>query len=283
MKYTRENYEEFALDYLEGSLTPEESEMFETFLLLHPDIKAEIEEFKWVTVKPNPELQFPDHTRLLKNPGGSLVSMRYSKWMGIAAAIMLLLVSGVLLWKTALPTGETSVVVNEPVEQPESEAMENPATEIETDDLTVDAKETIAASEPDARVSPRTNDLAQKEPETPNHRRPDVNLLQNEMSEVLVQNEVPKYHDSVTDLISTQAISREAVSVPMLDDQAISYLVYERPIHEKYLPEIYLNDQEEKGSVARFFAKTNFIPSVLADLDKEELKEKFIPESFQSR
>lgn len=38
------NYEEFALDYLEGTLSPEQANAFQAFLLLHPEVETELNE-----------------------------------------------------------------------------------------------------------------------------------------------------------------------------------------------------------------------------------------------
>ena len=50
-KITRNNYEEFFLDYLEGSLSALEEIALENFLALHPDLKAELEEMKLVILE----------------------------------------------------------------------------------------------------------------------------------------------------------------------------------------------------------------------------------------
>ena len=50
MKYNKENYEAFALDFIENNLSPDDRAEFEVFLLLNPDIQESISEFELVEI-----------------------------------------------------------------------------------------------------------------------------------------------------------------------------------------------------------------------------------------
>ena len=58
MKYTIDNYEEFAIDYLEDNLGKYDRQEFEAFLILHPEIKVTLEGFHLVTL-PSFEAKLP--------------------------------------------------------------------------------------------------------------------------------------------------------------------------------------------------------------------------------
>lgn len=65
MKITRDNYESFFLDYLEGRLEEELAGEFLGFLNRHPDLKEELREYEEVTLKA-PEVVFAGKGSLLK-------------------------------------------------------------------------------------------------------------------------------------------------------------------------------------------------------------------------
>ena len=66
MNITRDNYESFFLDYLEGSLDPSMMEQMHAFLERNPDLKAEMEEFEQVSLIADPVL-FMEKEKLKKN------------------------------------------------------------------------------------------------------------------------------------------------------------------------------------------------------------------------
>lgn len=59
MEITRENYELFFIDYLDGKLSDQEIEMVEKFLLLNPDLRNELEGLENITLKPESDI-YPD-------------------------------------------------------------------------------------------------------------------------------------------------------------------------------------------------------------------------------
>jgi hypothetical protein len=68
MKFTRENFELFVIDYLEGKLTDHDNEMFLQFLRENPDIKYAVEEIKKIQLEPI-DIKFNDKNNLKKNSG----------------------------------------------------------------------------------------------------------------------------------------------------------------------------------------------------------------------
>jgi hypothetical protein len=70
MKFTRENFELFVIDYLEGKLTDHENKLFIQFLDENPDIKYEIEEIRKIQLEPV-NIKFNNKNNLKKNTGSS--------------------------------------------------------------------------------------------------------------------------------------------------------------------------------------------------------------------
>ncbi|MCC8088096.1 MAG: hypothetical protein LIO79_02380 [Rikenellaceae bacterium] len=89
------NYEEFALDYLEGNLSRERSEMFEKFLIEHPDIAVDIDGLsKELPVLSASEDFFSDKSRLYRTAGYTKILL----WAGSAAAVLIFGVILTALW-----------------------------------------------------------------------------------------------------------------------------------------------------------------------------------------
>lgn len=66
MKIHPLNYEAYAMDYLEGSLSNEDQLSFERFLDDHPEIAAELQAMKVMYVQPDPEVTFEPKASLMQ-------------------------------------------------------------------------------------------------------------------------------------------------------------------------------------------------------------------------
>ena len=66
MIFNRENYELFVLDFLDGKLSPEDSELFARFLNDHPDILEEVMYIEQIRLSPG-DISYPDKDLLKKN------------------------------------------------------------------------------------------------------------------------------------------------------------------------------------------------------------------------
>ncbi|MBL7943907.1 MAG: hypothetical protein JNM00_14130 [Flavobacteriales bacterium] len=67
MKYTRDNYEMYVIDYLEGNLPTADHEAFRLFLIQHPDIAATVEGLEEVILPAMDIEPFPDIQLLKKS------------------------------------------------------------------------------------------------------------------------------------------------------------------------------------------------------------------------
>lgn len=65
MTINRNNYEMYFLDYLEGNLDPVMEEELKTFLANHPDLSAELEQYRNITLSA-PDVHFPYKHHLRK-------------------------------------------------------------------------------------------------------------------------------------------------------------------------------------------------------------------------
>lgn len=89
------NYEQFALDYIEGTLDTKTKTAMEAFLAIHPDVKAELEEMELYTFDADEAIVFEGKETLIKT-----VAIRRIAWWQYATAAIVLI--GVGFWLAQL-------------------------------------------------------------------------------------------------------------------------------------------------------------------------------------
>ncbi len=97
MTINRINYEQFALDYLEGSLPADLLVEMESFLDEHPDIRKELEEMEMFYLEPETDVVFDDKDSLLAIAETTPKKRRILPFLLVACGIALLVVSAVWL------------------------------------------------------------------------------------------------------------------------------------------------------------------------------------------
>ena len=129
MKITVENYEAYALDFLEGSLGRQEEQEFQKFLDQHPEIKEELVGIDQIVLIPDLEMQYPHKKSLYRKQRGGVIPLWNSSWM-IAAAVALLIGSITILFvnQNSAPTGYTITDNPSSIPEPPTDTKELPAT-----------------------------------------------------------------------------------------------------------------------------------------------------------
>ncbi|MEM9847686.1 MAG: hypothetical protein AAF847_07340 [Bacteroidota bacterium] len=97
MLINKSNYEFFAIDYVEGTLSVKEMKAMRAFLQAHPEIEAELESLKHnlFTFEADESIIYDNKQSLLKSTAGAaIIPMRFRTWykMAAAAAIAILLI-----------------------------------------------------------------------------------------------------------------------------------------------------------------------------------------------
>ncbi len=96
------NYESYALDYLEGQLTPEDQQAFQVFLEQHPEVAAELEGLDEFQLTP-PVITYPNTSALHRRAG-------FSKgWAMAAGWALLVTLSGI--WWLQIPTQQNAPTI----------------------------------------------------------------------------------------------------------------------------------------------------------------------------
>ena len=100
------NYEAYALDYLEGTLPPEELQAFESFLERHPEVASELEGWEETYLAP-PTIAYPHRQKLVRREG----TVWIGKW-SIAASWAVLIVLTGLWWLLPAPAADSPAVAH---------------------------------------------------------------------------------------------------------------------------------------------------------------------------
>jgi hypothetical protein len=290
MKYTRENYEEYALDYLEGTMTAGAREAFEAFLGQHPDIKAEFDEFEWVSLTP-PDIQHPDKTTLYRRPGQGLIYFLSHNMLKIAAAIVLLLsLTFVMINRSGLPASAPDMVEQQyeppttpPLPKSETPLLSekdmlvkaNPEPEPQDDLLPVVPSEEAVAVTPATKSKPK-----EIEPQSP---------VVTKLQPISAPSEVAfaESTEALPEVITPEAaFAYEIAALETLPTITPVEFHLKRSITEVAPVQAVIEVSKEAQSgfkIGKFLADAHLIPKDLDRFVKEDLKEKFIPESIYTR
>lgn len=105
MKFNINNYEEAALDFLDGNLDPNDERLFQDFLDQHPEVKMEVEGLEHIILVPDLTMQYPTKSELYRKETPLMVPFWNFRRLAAAAAVLVLVsATGLFIWKASYPT-----------------------------------------------------------------------------------------------------------------------------------------------------------------------------------
>lgn len=108
MIINKENYELYAIDYMDGNLSMEQQQLMEQFLHKNPSIKTELEELGLIVLTPDKKVIYEGKADLMKPEARSI-----AWWKGALFLVCLLVLSSSILWyqthRTKTENQQTSV------------------------------------------------------------------------------------------------------------------------------------------------------------------------------
>jgi hypothetical protein len=265
-----DNYEGFALDYIEGNLTPEMQRSMEEFLYDNPDIKEDILQistFRW----PVEKLEYPNKKDLLKTRRIAL-----PVWTRVAAGLILLMA---VLWMLKTSENKDEIQSTDLVSVPlsdQNEIVEDPQKS------KVPISEEVVAKEYDVPPNQKGQEIKSKV--KANFRNPklepniavtehkikvdflDTELPEIETNEILPPNEEELLSENVESTDKSQQIT---YLVSELETSPMEVLVQ----MDRKVDFVDILKSEEKNSP--------FIPLAFNKLvDKKQIKNSLVPTSF---
>lgn len=94
MKVTKLNYENFVIDYIEGELEPKQKIAFDKFLLAHPEVQKEINEYLAAPILPIEEnIVYENKASLRKRKA-------FNPWIILSIAALFLITFGIFFFNT---------------------------------------------------------------------------------------------------------------------------------------------------------------------------------------
>ena len=274
-KYTIANYEEHAIDYLDGTMTPSERRDFQKFLDAYPDVRIDIEQMEGVRL-PHYQISFPSKDKLLK-PVATRSRATVFYLHRIAAAILLLFLISVI-WVNRekavqeLATSET-FVPHSPKEIMELEE----ATIVPTEEKNV-KKAQLATAERMQRVNNRNK----PEPLTKNEALFTDESVDGRPENPVIQEDLP-YTDDREEM-KTSLVEAIEFTVIYIDHLELKPVIAYRPelkISENLNATMEEMEKDGRFSIGKLLAKANLIPTGLSEeIAAGGLREKIIPESY---
>lgn len=127
MKITKDNYENFLIDRIEGALSPSDEAELDAFLEKEPALKEELSLLEMTRLVPDLDVVFEGKESLKKNEGRVIPLMAMSRWLAVAAAVTVVFI-GVRFLGTNNENGKSYRTAdrefNLPVRQTEKEEEE---------------------------------------------------------------------------------------------------------------------------------------------------------------
>lgn len=216
MTINKFNYESYALDYLEGTLSPEMGEEMERFLKIHPAIEAELSGMmELLVLEPDTSIVYEGKERLLKEEKVVWLSRKWVRPLMAAASVLLLLTTFFVGYNAGVNQGETMVVVEGGNSSNSSEAVVNMQVEVPQVEKVI----------PENVVAKKTEEITIKNKHQSIKTTPIVNLpkstyVKEEIIQVEVEEEVK---------LPLQLFDNEVVAENVKEEKEIENI--ERPIY----------------------------------------------------
>jgi hypothetical protein len=284
MKYTKENYEEFAIEYLEGSMSRADRNSFEHFLDLNPALKKEITGLQIVKLPPF-EASFPKKNLLLK-PANRHRFYIPLYLRSLAAAILFLCIMAIFWYWNGNTDGQ--LAVDQKTIQTEPANTKNiPVTSDEQQALPA-VQESLTDIKQIATINLKTNGKEDTK-EIKNLREENTDLIastpQTAIEPVVLKESgvIPTQDDVNPDIGQGFREPTKAVAIlnqieikPSSDALTrISVAISVSPDHASI-------DQENRSKFGQLLANLNLLPTGLREeLEVGGLRDKIIPESYR--
>ena len=286
MKYNEENYEQYALDYVEGNMSGEDRAEFEVFLLLHPEIQEIFNQFEIIEVPSQSNLVFPHKSQLLRDEDNGKIIFFGRKMMSIAASVLIILAVGIYLLQN-----------EEKIPMANTDGVTLPATSDDhpMDELVHEDKRLKKGVRPPIQFSegPKAKEKEETGKEMEDYSRKKVIPSGDPVPSPVVEDVFAKQilvadnsvNDTMEEIKEVSKSERGVLNLEKLESRSIAFIPeirYRVEFTDFGILEINEDVLNEKqpSKFKRFLAKANLIPNDFTNPDYVSFKEKLLPETI---
>ncbi|MBX2814551.1 MAG: hypothetical protein KTR24_01070 [Saprospiraceae bacterium] len=298
MKFNRNNYEEFALDYLEGTMNASDREGFKAFLLINSDLQTEFEQMSLVTMQPDPLQVYERKSTLIKRN-------RFPLYVGLMmAALVAMIIFGVVLSRQPeAPLSESLAAPSASVQHPMNDVGQSTTARLQSPS-TIDPSESekdVGASA-EAKVGEIKHSSAANEVESEATRQSEFSsrslvLPTNAQTPLMLENSEeapPAFRPSTAlDLGKSKGQmeerqvrpeGRSAMPVDLLPLEPVRILEFERKlkievIHPALLRQFAPQEVDAaSGRLRQWLSNVSLVPDAYRKNEGKSIKDKLLPE-----
>ena len=288
MKFNIKNYEEYALDYLQGELKDADQAEFGAFLLLNPEIQEELEAFEMVTISPDLEEVYPRKQDLFRKVEGN--------YYRVIAGLVVLFAVIVLAFQTTSETdidGSLVSKVNAPEIIPalEEASSENKAKLAASQALATpqaaSAEESVAPTGDQQTIGKSINARVKKmENPTKVVNKPSPDFVASDLrGQIQEQNSEPSME------VAPSRSERVKWVSPLVQLRRPKQIRHQRAVEKievihPALLRAFSGDAEKASDahskVGKWLTHVNLVPSTFANPERSEIKNKLLPTYFSA-
>ncbi len=264
MKYTKDNYELFALDYLEGKMSPQDQVLFDAFLNAHPAIKAEFEDFELVYL-PHVKNEYKKKNTLYRKETHRITAFQIVK---IAASILFIFSIAFIGFRKINPDKVPRLVTTEQTK------VDIPGEKKNDEKKDTHSLQELARNE-STDIQPVSNRLDEQVAEKP---KPADNIL-SENSVVTITNTCDELKEPEENEEEWHRGNYHLTLIEqriILPEVSFTYSI-DRPLIST------LDDSEKEKNISKLgklLARANLIPTGLDQGFKGDFRESVVPETF---
>ena len=285
MKYTIGNFEEYAVDFLDGTMSQEEEDAFRKFLEIHPKLKTELQDLEDISL-PIFNVTFPSKDKLLQREYAAKRRLLLPNIRNIAAAILLLSIVS-FLWVLSRTNDNVIVGEDHSQESIDFSEIESLYENEKTPEIESEPQEIVKANATREKAEIASQKEGEVKNEKPFFERKAVDFVE---ESALVENVKDEYAAIVLkeivvpeDLNTTKlrtVVQVQKIETPNIYPAFSGQVVPPLP-EEMILISAELNEKEGPTKVGKLLAKINLFPTGLVEeFLANNLRESLLPEYY---
>jgi hypothetical protein len=281
MIINKENYELYAIDYIDGNLSPSQERQMEQFLSKNPAIKKELKGLGLVVISPNEAIVFEGKAALIKKERKALIGWNISILLLLLLIISSVSIIGFQYNATQASQSTEFIATEKTMNLPENIDNQDPI--VETDKVIGDdtkpkeakkaSKNTAIITQDKSSAKKTTNSKVGTEYKAP--------ILDTKLPKDSIQNmelDPVKNVDSLMD--EAPKVKIQTIPMASISPQLLPRELEEEPVHEFMKVVEYQINRNIGFHNTKPVKKSKSIKTPFGKIQFSELAQAFLPESY---